>query len=432
MNKKTISLKQFLLVKALPGQLAILLFLSTVLVSLFFWYSKPRIELEHANSIDAISSAVDSSVTQTLSQLHNLARNDFVINSLVEPEQRRYYLPLFFQSLRINNDDEASIAFYDFEAQLLASKNIAPLEQVLSTYQWREMTLEHAQEVIEIDTRGVFIAIPVFFSEGFVEGAIVFYSASLERLVEYKSQRANQVITDASGVVLYSSGEIQVPPGQHFQPDDLSGIVVKRSGERGLYFYSFESYREAYTTVLYLLPFVGLSLLSALLASLFSTQLSARIGSATLRKFGKQIQSGFNQEYDGDEQEKINELNDIELAFDDLMRQVDQLSLSNDKVTNVINALWEFLVVIDDTGKLVLLNDSCKIFIERASLQETDLIDLFTELNTDSENTGITGLERRYHNPRTGETAVIHWYATSLTDNQGRGSGSVLVGEDLT
>ncbi len=432
---KRYSLKQFLLRKALPGQVTILVLLSVVLVALFFFYSRPQIELRHQQNIDAINAAVESSIAETVSQLKNLASNDFVVNSLVEPEQQQYYLPLFFQSLQINNDESAAIAFFDFEANVIASKNIEPLEKVLPSYQWQQRVLQQGEDVIDIASYGVLIAVPVYFSQDFVEGAIVFYSSSLARLVEYQGQSASQLITDPAGIVLLSTSGTAFDADQRIMPGELDGFFVKQRSIDGLEYYSFESFAEAYTAVLYLLPFIVLTLLSAFIASLFSTQLTARMGSVTLRRFSEQIKSGFS---DGENLkrdmhvEHIQELKDIEEAFDGLKSQIDELSLSNDKVNNVINALLEFMVVADNSGKIILLNDACEQFMQSVDLSGYDLLELLDDLSKNENAESISNTERRYQQPNSEEPRVIHWYVTPLLDNQGRTSGQVLVGEDLT
>lgn len=432
---KSLSLQKFLLKRALPGQVTILLLLSAVLLALFFFYSRPQIEQRHEQNIEAINAAVNASIADTVSQLQNLANNDFVVNSLVEPEQQQYYLPLFFQSLQINNDADASIAFFNFEGKIIASKNVEPLEKVLSSYDWQSAVLEQGEHVVEVEAQGVLIAVPVYFSQDFVEGAIVFYSSSLEHLVEFKSQQANQLITDQYGIVLFATNGVASNIGDRLPAGALDGFFVKQRRLDDLEYYSFESFQEAYTTVLYLLPFVMLTLLSAFLASLFSTQLTSRVGSATLQRFGQQIKSGFGEKSSidcDDPVRMIHELNDIEVAFESLKSRLDELSLSNDKVNNVINALLEFMVVVDNSGKIILINGACEQFMQSVNLNADDLLVLLDDLNTQFSDNNISNTERRYQDPTSDESRVIHWYVTPLLDNQGRTSGKVLVGEDLT
>ncbi|WP_100642937.1 ATP-binding protein [Alteromonas facilis] len=433
--KDQISLKRFLLLRSLPGQVGILLLLAIALGILFYFYSRPQIELQHLERIEKSRAGVEAAITDTTEQLINLASNDFVVNSLVEPQQQRYYLPLFFQSLQINSDANASIAFFNFNGEVIASKNIQTLDNQISTYSWSSQVLEHGKRFIEIDVRGVFIAVPVFFSAGLVEGAIVFYSPSLANMFSLTGDTSKQLIADSEGRVLIAPGDFPIKYGETLNLALIDDFIVKHREFNQLNYYSFENLIGAYSSFLYLAPFVLLTLLLALFASVSNAMHTAKIGSQTLKSFGDQIASGFRTVKINEAHTAatgIQELYKIEQSFEKLKTQIDNLSLSNDKVNNVINAMLEFVVVVDNDGKFILLNDACDKFMQNSDVMGHDLLALIDELNIGEDETHVNSTERRYFSSIGHSTKVIRWYVCPLKDNQEQVTGTVLVGEDLT
>ncbi len=427
------SLKQYLFRRALPGQLAILILLSVLLTVLFYVYSKPQISERHQYNVDRLVAAVDSGIGDIIEQMNNLAANDFVINSLVDESQQQYYLPLFFQSLRVNSDDNASIGLFSFDAQIISGKNLSPMTLILDSHPWQQRVLDEGQVYTAIRADGVVIAVPVIFSAGFVEGAIVFYSQSLNTLVQYTSTSSNQLIFDNERRVLFATSGSPFKVSQSLGDPEFNGWFTESSVARDLVFISFESYRDAYATVLYLLPFIVLTLILTFAALFISTGLTANRGSETLSQLAVQLRTGFTKVSAGQQTDSIKELKDIRHAFNTLRNQVEFLSLSNARVNNVLNALYEYLIVVDINHETLIANQASRDFMNRARLDNDSLKLLVDDLKRfASSETEKERFEAKYTDSETSDSLFVSWYATPLIDNTGTKIGLVIVGEDQT
>ncbi|MFC3095143.1 response regulator [Alteromonas sediminis] len=426
-----VSLQQYLLKTALPRQATILFALFVLLGTLFYFYSQPQIEARHQQDLVRLDKALEAGLQATLNQMRNLAANDFVVNSLVDMDQQQYYLTLFFQSLRINNDDTASIGFFNFEGEIIASKNVAPLNQVLNTTHWKKDVLEAGSELILINGKGVTLAVPVFLSENLVEGALIFYSPYVGNLIRFEQGTTKQAIVDSEGYVLFATENADLTIGKKLESGVLEDNISRIKTTNDLRLVSFESYAQAYTAVVYLLPFLLLTLFFALVSNLSSTLSVAKMGAETLSRLQLRIKSGFDDKQNTNRY-AIKELISINEAFEHLKDEVMSLSLTNDRVTGVIDALLELMLVIDNDNKLVLSNRACREFMQNAHIEEQYLIDIAVEFSNLSQQDNADKLEKCYALNSPQERKIIEWYVTPLIDENGKTRGQVIVGEDVT
>jgi|GEM_PF-570848 len=128
-----------------------------------------------------------------------LARNDLIINALVDVAGRDRYLPTFFQSLRLPGHDRARIGFVDYRGRVLASNADDP--DNYATAAWLADVMA-GRPYYGFIGKGLVIAAPVRF-QGQAEGAIV---------VEYDSAQINEIIdvktVASAGAVLLDDGRI--------------------------------------------------------------------------------------------------------------------------------------------------------------------------------------------------------------------------------
>ncbi|MDM7862015.1 ATP-binding protein [Alteromonas sp. ASW11-36] len=307
------------------------------------------------------------------------------------------------------------------------------MNAILDTHQWQQIVLEEGQVYTEIRDDGVTIAVPVFFSPGFVEGAIVFYSQSLSAIIRLYETNSHLLLLDSKRRVIFASDDSPFTPGQRIVEHEFDDWVHKTIVKSGLAYVSFESYRDAYSTVLYLLPFIFLTLFLTLFALYLSTNLIADRGSETLSQLANQLWSGFTGPTNDNTAHSIKELSDIRQAFNNLREQVDTLSLSNARVNNVINALYEYLIVLDANYAPLIVNQASRDFMHRANFSEHQLEQLVSDLQKFAKSgSNLERFEATYIDSETEDTLFVSWYTTPLTDEAGEQAGLVIVGEDQT
>lgn len=429
-----VSLKSFLLKRALPSQLAVVILLTLLMALVFFLYSKPQIDARHVTNVEQFQRAIHNGTSNVLGQLKNIANNDFVVNSLVDARQQQYYLPMFIQSLQFNNVSDASIGLYSFDGQLLSSKNIQPNLPVIETFEWQATVLASGADYIEYTTDGVLIATPVFFNEGFVEGALLFYAPALSDLLPLEPNDLFLVMLDETDSVVFASQNAPFNIRDVVSPEQFSHYVQHSDETRQFTVISFESYAHAFSAVLYLLPFALITLFIAFVAIYVSNGITAARGVDTLRELRDYIRAGFKDteehQWSTNGVDSIQEMREITDTVEALENQVDALSLFNDRVNSVFNAVYEFLMVVDKDNHTILSNNACRQFMLTSKISGEAIVALIT----DDANAQVSGerLERRYEIPSSEQCITVSWYVTPLIDAEGKFRGNVIVGEDVS
>ncbi len=116
-----------------------------------------------------------------------------------------------------------------------------------------------------------------------------------------------------------------------------------------------------------------------------------------------------------------------------LKNELLKLSLSNDKVTSVINAMLEFLVVVDTQGNIVLCNRAFDEFSSNVVFENDTLRRLVDDFSSSLANDEVrNAMERSYVRINDGKVVTVQWRATPHTNSDGEGIGVVIIGEDVT
>ena len=319
---------------------------------------------------DGLEQDINYIVSDTTRQLADLAANDIIINSLVDFEQRDNYLPMFFRSLNLTQAKSVEFALFDFAGNRVIDKNWnAVIPESLSSA-WRQQTLGSSNAYSSVSKYGVLISVPVLL-RGVAEGALVMYVDSLQSLLAPYPRLTNQLVTDSSGHVLFSSEPSLITPNSSFSDFDVSGYAIKKADWQNLTLYSVKptitAYREAaWTGIVLLAMIVGFVFIILHMVSMTGT-LAERTLSTLYNDIKNRLNSDDKTSLRLDSEVEAQELADIREAFDKLIWDLTEISLSNEQFSNVLESMGDMLVVVDQDKQILLSNkrfdDFCKCFL---------------------------------------------------------------------
>ena len=139
-----------------------------------------------------------------LDTARSLAGNDLIVNAIVDAQERDFYIPTLFASLRVPGPPGAEVALTDYKGRLIATnhgdrgyEDAAFTAAVLSGNPWRNLSEE-----------GFTAAAPVMMA-GVAEGMIVINigPAELPDFLRMPSEAGPIAVTSRQGAILYSSDE---------------------------------------------------------------------------------------------------------------------------------------------------------------------------------------------------------------------------------
>lgn len=422
------SLRQYLQRIMLPKLAAILVVFTILIFSTVFFTANRHIAEVHQGYLDDLTDSIERSIDLTRTELSNIANNDLLVNGLIDVEYQQYYLPLFIQSLQITGDRNLSLALFNFSGERLLFKNWD--ERVPKHYlkAWQQQVLSDADTFTSVNDDGVFIAAPVMIN-GMAEGALALYVDSLYWVVSDRPNVATQLVIGEEGKVLYSSRPKQFPVGTEFDTLDLDAQYIANTKWENFRLVSFEPVINAYNNIFWLIPILALAVVSIILTSLYSVRAAANLSSLTLQRLHENLEHQIDNTQGNSEirQEPTLEMSQIRHAFEQLIDSVNDLSLSNNRFSNIINSMEEMLMVVNNDKQRLLSNSAFTHFLEHYQQSLDDIIEnvLHLAIRTDKK------LQLSYQKP-SGETLHVSWNASPMLNTEGEFIGHILVGENIT
>lgn len=422
------SLRQYLQRLMLPKLAAILVVLTILIFSTVFFTANRHIAEVHQGYLNDLADSIEQSIELTRTELSNIANNDLLVNGLIDVEYQQYYLPLFIQSLQITGDRNLSLALFNFSGDRLLFKNWD--ERVPKHYlnAWQQQVLSDAKTYTSVNDDGVFIAAPVMIN-GMAEGALALYVDSLHWVVTDHPNVATQVVIGEENKILYSSRPKQFPVGTNFDSLELATQYTASDQWGNFRLVSFEPVIDAYNNIFWLIPILALAVVSIILTSLYSVRAAANLSSLTLQRLHENLEHRIdhtqgNREY---RQESTLEMSQIRHAFEQLIDSVNDLSLSNNRFSNIINSMEEMLMVVNNDNQRLLSNSAFNHFLEHYQQSLDDIIEnvLHPAIRTDKK------LQLSYKKP-SGETLHVSWNTSPMLNTEGEFIGHILVGENIT
>ena len=423
-------LRALLLSSMLPRLVLLVAVQSIILFALSFHFIVKETDQLQQQSVDGLEQDINYIVSDTTRQLADLAANDIIINSLVDFEQRDNYLPMFFRSLNLTQAKSVEFALFDFAGNRVIDKNWnAVIPESLSSA-WRQQTLGSSNTFSSVSQYGVLISVPVLL-RGVAEGALVMYVDSLQSLLAPYPRLTNQLVTDSSGHVLFSSEPSLIAPNSSFSDFDDSGYSIKQADWQNLTLYSVKptitAYREAaWTGIVLLAMIVGFVFIILHMVSMTGT-LAERTLSTLYNDIKNRLNSDESTSLRLDNEVEAQELADIREAFDKLIWDLTEVSLSNEQFSNVLESMGDMLVVVDQDKQILLSNKRFDDFCNDQYGEKNGILKFIMKKLASSQSSELT-----HFSVSTGQERYVHWTKTSLADANGNIRGDIYVGSDET
>lgn len=422
-------LRTLLLSSMLPRLVILVFLVSAILFAVSFHFVATQAKQLQQQSVEGLEQDLTFVVNDTTRQLADLAANDIIINALVDIEQRNNYLPMFFRSLNLTQAQNVEFALFDFSGNRIIDKNWnETLPSSLDT-SWRLQSIVSSRAYSSISQYGVLISVPVLLS-GVAEGALVMYVDSLQSLLSPYPRLTNQVVTDANNMVLFSSEPSLIPPNTHFADFDTNGYSLKRTTWRNLTLYSVKPTITAYIEVSWIGAVLLLMILGFVLITLHMLRMAGTLTENTLSALYCDIKSQLHSDERSPSKSKqveARELVDIRTAFDELIWDLSEVSLSNEQFSNVLESMGDMLVVVDQSNDIILTNKRFDDFCDDQNGEQQAIVK-FVVLKLESVNSN----ELTHFSTVSGTEKYVSWTKMSLVDANGNLRGTIYVGSDET
>ena len=429
MQKTPPRLRKLLLTNMLPRLIALVVVLSITLFAAAFHFVSQQTQILQQQSVEDLQQDLSYIVDDTTRQLADLAANDIIINSLVDMEQRGNYLPMFFRSLNLTQAPHVEFALFDFAGNQIIDKNWqAALPDNLEKT-WRQLTLGESATFSSVSKHGVLISVPVLLG-GVAEGALVMYVDSLQSLLTSYPRLTNQLVSDSQGLVLFSSQPTLIAPNTLLSDFNDSGYSFESVPWQNLTLYSIEPTFAAYKSVAWVGVVLVAMIIGFVLIILHMVRKTGALAENTLSNLYNDIK---HKTRDGQcalpssTSEEAQELADIRNAFDKLMHELAEASLSNEQFSNVLESMGDMLLVVDKNNAVLLSNKRFDQFCEDQYVERSDIVKFIVQrLSNDTSN------ELTHFSLATGKDRFIRWTKATLTDSFGDERGTMYIGSDET
>ena len=429
MQKTPPRLRKLLLTNMLPRLIALVVVLSITLFAAAFHFVSKQTQILQQQSVEGLQQDLSYIVDDTTRQLADLAANDIIINSLVDMEQRGNYLPMFFRSLNLTQAPHVEFALFDFAGNQIIDKNWqAKLPDNLEKT-WRQLTLGESATFSSVSKHGVLISVPVLLG-GVAEGALVMYVDSLQSLLTSYPRLTNQLVSDSQGLVLFSSQPTLIAPNTLLSEFNDSGYSFESVPWQNLTLYSIEPTFAAYKSVAWIGVVLVAMIIGFVLIILHMVRKTGALAENTLSNLYNDIK---HKTRDGQcalpssNSEEAQELADIRNAFDKLMHELAEASLSNEQFSNVLESMGDMLLVVDKNNAVLLSNKRFDQFCEDQYVEMSDIVKFIVQrLSNDTSN------ELTHFSLTTGKDRFIRWTKATLTDSFGDERGTMYIGSDET
>lgn len=415
----------------IPRLLLMILFVIGIASIVYFYAGQTQLIKQHENYINRLTTNLSTNVENLKSNLENMSQNDLLVNGLIDFQMRDDYLPIFFQGLRVFKTKDMGIALFDFSGKIFLDKGW-PTERV-SEFQssWEETVFKQQRNYAIIDKKGVVVISPIFIA-GSVEGALGSYLKNIDSLINVVfEQNLNQYIFDRNGNLLWSSTSNENIINYQTFTDSLLFVFHKTEQWRDLTIVSTQSYSTVYSDVLWLMPFFLIAVLGSISSALLSIRLSAKKASITLANMHESLVNMMNNQHQDTHGDVIKdealELQNIRQSFSELLEHVTNLSISNDRVNNVINSLQSMLVVVNPKGQIILSN--CKddpLFNNDNGSRER----FFQEGLSNVDKDGLYTFNTKSRDRNGART--IEWSVAPFKDKTGKKLGFIFNGKDIS
>lgn len=420
--------------RTLPSVL--LAFIVLFVIAVFFLSAQK--EKAHQQSINQLVEKLDSTLSNFQQQIKNLASNDLIINSIVDYSNRDNYLPIFFRSLKLNNNSTTSIVFTDFNGDIITGKNPELHQKNTEQINWKDEVLEQGKPVFNYSDTGLFVAEPVLLSE-YPEGAIVAYIDNLQELIQLAETTSALIYLAPNNKVLYSSNNQLIAQGSTFSEKPFSFWSSSEQAYLNGKVLLLEPPLSAYGDLLWIVILITISLVTLFFGLLANVNSAAKYAANSMTELHQTLAKAISQEEHHfvttqGPNEPV-EFIAIRKEFNTLLNNLFDQNISLEKFTSVINSLGEVLLVLDKDHNILLSNHSFKRFCQQTGFTPKKNLDTILPKKhlvniSDTEGFEITYPTR--HNRKDHKSRTLLWNSTHYVDEGGEVKGLIFVGKDIS
>lgn len=398
------------------------------------WAIHQNVERQHISSLNVFQANINQQLNSIRGEILSLARNDLMINSLIDFQARDDYLDIFFQSFRLANFTHASLIFYDFEGQVISATNPEAYEQLNEKPDWQSSVLEKGNEFLSLRKTGLVYVVPVFYAD-LPEGALMVY---LPDNLETFASTISGISPDITFRLLHHETSETLFESQVTTPSGGLIAPVSYSSQQGDFrSISYQSADNAYADLYTVGAAVAFIFLLVFIGSRTSIRLTARTASRPLWDLENKLRSlRSSNKHLEIQTDDVSEVVTLKNAYNALFSELDIASKSLADIENVVNSLNDYLLVMDSDEQLILCNQPLrdlfrKLALNNSQLDNQDVLDLIPEKVRKSQNAAFH-LECNYGDDGEGHQVFVRWKKQVYRDHSGQEAGILYVGTDTT
>ncbi|MDX1453349.1 MAG: PAS domain-containing protein, partial [Oleiphilaceae bacterium] len=353
------SLEHVLKARTLRRTFMVLAMLAGLLLITAGFVVERELRISNQDRLQVFANDLNRNLQSLQQQVRSLARNDLIINSLIDYTNRDSYLPVFFRSLELTVTEGVSIAFTDFQGQAITGKTPEIFLEKGELFDWQNSVLGEAKDYLSYSEHGVLVASPVLYAN-FAEGAIGVYINEIKALITNKPAVGAIALVNRHNRVLYSSENTMLQTGSTFNRNAIGQVYIAERSYGPNRLISLEPYTEAYSEMIWLIFAVLIALIAVFSGTVFAIRTSASLASTSLRELEHSIADSIESSADPaniiDIDDEPSEFKAIRQSFYVLLANLAATSISRDKLEGVVNSLEEMLVVVDSSMQAIIRN----------------------------------------------------------------------------
>lgn len=420
------------------------LVLGTMLVialSVLFYVEKrvnDQLDVRHNEMGENLRQHIERTIKNVVDQTRGIARNKLVVNGLVDTQDRVNYIPLFFQSVTLAGVREVSVVFADYRGRVIDSNVGERATTILNEQQWQLPTLSKGEEFWKLDDSGLYVAVPVFYSDN-PEGAVVVKidRVNFRELFEIQSFQMLAVLASKDGEVIYSSDAWAVPQGFNVSRLDAQEWFIRPLETENFMVITAERKSDAFALRDQVIVAMVLVSVAGVLGALVASFLAARFAGGSVGQLAAAI-SSINAS--GDLSQRVDtkgskETSDLGVRFNDLLERLNTTTVSSQRVNSILNSMNECLIVSDLDGVIKMYNYAAGNLSFTAGLDELNRMETLVgdaNFRQAAQSAKLNFEFVSVYAESTDHESIIKWYRSFLKDDAGDLKGYIFVGADIT
>ena len=435
----------YLLLRVLPLAVGILGGGGYMLAEYVERWSRNDVEHHLDEQAEFATKIISQRIDNITEQARNLARNDLLVNGLIDQETRHSYLPTFFESLRLTGPGVPRIRLMDYRGREIAGVT-SPAHVGVNFVEWQD-AVSNGQEFASVSLEGLLVALPVVYN-GLTEGALVidFGLEDFHALFDPGALTLVTALVDDQNRTLRSSDADFAEFGMRAPKLESPDWVQRRydiPGIKGIKLITAERVGDAFATSRQVRNFVIVTVLVSLLAVVGMILLTAFLGTREINKLQAAIK-GVTGVADFEHRIEVNgpaELRALGDNFNIMVETLQRTTTSKDSVNAIIESLNEILVVTSNFGEIETFNPAAEAFFKRRGLENpTNVAEVVrggvesadAEIATLMRLTVATGSLECLYELDDHSSLMIEWSKSVLRNADGGPGGLIVVGKDIS